>query len=371
MKILYIDPMSYNNLAIYDYNLLSNIECEIYFAGNELYDIELPTGVTFCPIFKYSQKKSLFKIFSYIISILKIVKLVKKINPDIIHIQWIRLWFVDFLFLKYLRWKRKNIIYTAHNILPHNERKSDYQHYYKYYHSLKNIIVHSKKSKEQLVSEFNIKQEYITVIPHGVLDLSQALDKQSVAAIKKELSEKYDLSNKIVFSMLGGLDKYKGSDLVFDVWNESFATNEEVFLFTCGKISDEISTNIDLLQNTYTDFNRIDNAMFLAILQLTDVLLLPYRKISQSGVLLSAINEKIPFLVSNAGGLSDALSIANVGWNIGIATKKTLSEQMQSILNNKDELNEKKHSPLWEKLSDYYSWKEIGIKIQRLYEKSC
>lgn len=37
IKILYVDPMSYNNLAIYDKNLLSNIKQEVLFIGNVKY----------------------------------------------------------------------------------------------------------------------------------------------------------------------------------------------------------------------------------------------------------------------------------------------------------------------------------------------
>ena len=157
--------------------------------------------------------------------------------------------------------------------------------------------------------------------------------------------------------------------------NEAFSSNNNVFLFACGKLSDEIaevaeSTKISNFNNTYTKFNRIENELFLAILQLSDVVLLPYRKISQSGVLLSAINEQIPFIVSNAGGLSDALSIGNVGWNIGYANRESLLTTLKYIINNSEEIkNKKENITAWSKIHKYYSWEVIGQKTTDLYNR--
>ena len=373
MKIMYIDPMSYNNLALYDYSLLSNIDCEIYFVGNKLYDIEMINNVPFFPLFCYSQKKSIFKAISYIASLFKIVRLTHKVNPDIIHIQWIRLWFVDYLFLKYLRCKKYKVVYTAHNALPHVQKKNDFKHYKKYYKLVDSIITHSQNTKKELVSCFDVDEAKINVIPHGILDLSTSANEQNVNSIKTEFVEKYNLKNKIVFSSLGLQDFYKGSDLIYDVWLNNFANNKDVFLIIAGSLSDRLreynTKEFEKLDNTYVNFARIDNDLFLALLQSTDVLLLPYRKISQSGILLSAINEKIPFLVSEVGGLSESLSIGNVGWNIKKATYENLLKQLENILKNKNDLRLKKNNTEWNKLNDYYSWRAIGIKTKQLYAK--
>ena len=77
MKVIYIDPMSYNNLAIYDSCLLSNVNANIYFVGNELYDSKQIKSIEFYPFFNYSKKKGLNKVISYISSLIKIIGLVK------------------------------------------------------------------------------------------------------------------------------------------------------------------------------------------------------------------------------------------------------------------------------------------------------
>lgn len=64
--------------------------------------------------------------------------------------------------------------------------------------------------------------------------------------------------------------------------------------------------------------NFIPSEQLEAIMRVTDVQLLPYRTISQSGVLLSTIDKEIPYIATDVGGLSEPLSIASIGWLISL-----------------------------------------------------
>lgn len=375
----YINPMSYSNLAVYDYNLLSNIvlnDGHIYYIGNELYDAKQfnDEKITFLPYFSYSNKKSVAKVLSYMFSLLKIARLLSKVKPDVVHIQWIRLWQVDYLFLKYILGKGINVVYTAHNFLPHVQKKKDRLHYKKYYELVGHIIVHSNNTKKQLMDEFHILESKVSVIPHGMLDLSQSLNKEKVKRLKSDLIRKYELKDKVVFAALGMQDYYKGSDLILNTWSNAMGNEKDAFLFVCGKCSDRVkdvveATGVEAMSNVYLELDKIGSEFFLALLQVSDVLLLPYRAISQSGVLLSAINERLPFIVSNAGGLSDPLKIADVGWMINEVTELSLEKAMKFVLKNRDELEKKKYTPDWFVLQDFYSWGKIGIETGRLYDR--
>lgn len=66
-------------------------------------------------------------------------------------------------------------------------------------------------------------------------------------------------------------------------------------------------------------------------LRLSNVISLPYSKISQSGVLFSAIENDIPMIVSDVGGLSEPLSIGNIGWILDEPTANNLYKEIHSI----------------------------------------
>ena len=74
--------------------------------------------------------------------------------------------------------------------------------------------------------------------------------------------------------------------------------------------------NIKGISNVVVEDRKISNEEFVYLLRHTDVYLLPYRLISQSGALLTALNERVPVLVSDVGGLTDPLKIAEVGWSV-------------------------------------------------------
>ena len=95
MKVLYIDPQSIYNLAQYDYNLLNNVNAEITYCCNVKYDAKILDKVNYKYVFGYSEYSlQALKALSYIISIFKIMLIVCKVRPDVIHIQWWRLFFL-------------------------------------------------------------------------------------------------------------------------------------------------------------------------------------------------------------------------------------------------------------------------------------
>lgn len=116
---------------------------------------------------------------------------------------------------------------------------------------------------------------------------------------------------------------------------------------------------------------KISNIDFLSYIKLSDVILLPYRKISQSGVLFSAINNSIPVIVSNAGGLEDPLSIGRIGWTIGNSTYENLRNTMNSIAEKPDVIDTiKSDKTSFYNVKRYYSWNRISEMTKELYN-SC
>lgn len=54
--VFYVDPMSYNNLSIYDCSLLKNIKgYDIYYYGSIHYDRDKLPGINYRLIFRYNR----------------------------------------------------------------------------------------------------------------------------------------------------------------------------------------------------------------------------------------------------------------------------------------------------------------------------
>lgn len=370
MKLLYIDPQSAYNLSQYDYSLLSNVDAEITYCCSVKYDAKKVANANYRYAFSYAKYKwRILKALSYVLSILKVITIVRKTRPDVIHIQWWRLWLVDYIALNFYKKYCGSVVFTAHNVMPHDSGT----HYKKkcsdYYNRVDKLIVHVNQTKEQLIKDFSLPAKKIFVIPHGIL--SNNVDDFVVNKYEMELESKWNVKNKIVFSLLGYQSHYKGTDILKAALEKSelLQNSPHVLFIIAGKgdiITPEMMHGYD---NVLVINNFIPSEQLEAIMRVTDVQLLPYRAISQSGVLLSTIDKEIPYISTDVGGLSEPLSMAPIGWLISPDSIDGLLSLLELLSLHPEEIQCKKDNhDGWESVKRHYDWKEIGRKTMDCYK---
>lgn len=370
--LVYVDPQSYRNLSLYDYSLLKGMkEYKIIYCCNKQYDGPQLDNVEFRSIFVYHQDMNpLIKILSYFYSLLKLVRILKSVKPEVLHIQWWKQWNLDYFFLSLYKKYVGQVVFTAHNLVPHNSGESMKDKCIKYYNKVDKIIVHDNNSKNELIKDFNINEDKIAVIAHGILDF--IVNESEVKFIMNEISAKYKLKEKLVFSSMGGQSPYKGTDLICDAFlnSEILKNNADVFLIIAGKGSIATPDRFEGLNNVWIANYSLSNSEFQAIMRLTDVMLLPYRKISQSGVLLTTIQNQIPFAVTPIGGLAEPLEISPVGWIISSPTSEGVRECMENLAKDKVKSKAvKSNQQNWNLVKDKYNWIRIALQTEEFYKK--
>ena len=370
-KLVFVDPQSYRNLSIYDYSLLKGMRgYKIIYCCNKQYDGLLIDNVDFQPIFTYRQDMNpLIKIISYFFSLLKLVKILKKERPNVLHIQWWKQWSLDYFFLSIYRKYVEQIVFTAHNLVPHDSGDSLKLQCIQYYHKVDKIIVHDNNSKKELIKDFQVTENKIAVIAHGILEFS--VDEEDVKSIMDEISVKYGLKDKLVFSTMGGQSLYKGTDLICDAFLSSdfLKNNQNVFLIIAGDGDIASPDRFKGCNNVLVVNNALSDSQFQATMRLTDVMLLPYRKISQSGVLLTAIQNQIPFAVTPIGGLTEPLEVAQVGWIIPCPTIESVRECMETLSRDIDHTKDVKYNNQnWNLVKAKYNWANISVATETFYE---
>ena len=163
---------------------------------------------------------------------------------------------------------------------------------------------------------------------------------------------------------------YKGSDIIAKAWEEyeELNQNKNIVLLIAGMNKGVDFSAIENFDNVIIDDRRIPNEEFHQILLDTDILLLPYKRISQSGILLSAISASIPVVVTKLGGLTEPFEVADIGWIIDNADAESLGKKLTYLANNVQEVREKKNNEkIWQAARDFYSWDEISQKTVDLY----
>lgn len=367
----FIDPQGgHGNLGMYDYELLSRInDKEIYFFGNKTYNY-IPLPKIHCRFwFKYNQYKSpIIKGLCYILTLLRILIAGIIIRPKVIHVQWIRIPFVDYIFYRFFKYiLNSKLIYTVHNILPHSAGKNDYNNYKRMYELSDCLIVHTETAQNELVRDFKIDRQKTYVAPHGPLKYFN--DQQSVERTVNFILKTYNLVGKKIFSMLGFQSDYKGTDLLIEAWRDSdFLTSQkDVVLIIAGSKAENFIKN-GQVRNIIVIDGFISDIMFDSLLRISDIVLLPYRQIEQSGVLLTLISQSKPYCATNVGELTIPIKLENIGWIIPDISSKGIKDTLEAIIKNPEEIkNKSENKEGWARVKKMYDWDKAAEITKGVY----
>lgn len=366
-KIFFIDPQT---LSMYDYELLSRMgDNNIYLFGNKKYNY-LPMNNIICKFwFRYTYyNNNLIKGISYILTMLRIAIFIIFNKPKVIHIQWVRIPTFDYYFYSVIRYCFKSkIVYTVHNILPHTIKKRDFKHYKRFYSMSDALIVHTNTCKQELSKDFGINTKKIFIAPMGPYKSNE--NEEDLNYEVGKINNIYNLNNKIIFSILGVQSEYKGTDLLIEAWlgSEELKNNTEISLIVAG-----LNTNKFIVQSNLYNIVAIDghlsNLTFNALIRRSNVIVLPYRRIEQSGVLLSLISEHVPYCATNVGELTEPILNENIGWIIPEISIESIRETLELIVRNMNQIIEKAENELaWNRICSSYDWENSARITQNIY----
>jgi glycosyltransferase involved in cell wall biosynthesis len=185
VRIALLDPPSYS--PAYDHHLASALggrghEVELLtapFAFGELpaadgyrrRELFLPLSGRLLRRAPRSRLRFVVKGAEYVPSVLRLIRGVNALKPDVVHVQWVALPRYDLRWLGRLR-RSRPLVLTAHNVLPH-VGEADPSQRRRLYSAFDRIVVHTRGGAEQL-ERFGVPPERIVRIPHGTFDAPAA-----------------------------------------------------------------------------------------------------------------------------------------------------------------------------------------------------
>ncbi|HFQ5292026.1 TPA: glycosyltransferase family 4 protein [Vibrio vulnificus] len=371
ISILYINPQSYNNLSKYDLEIFNNLSSEVkinYVCSDKLdVDLEFTSSVSSVnKLFKYNEKRHIFKLLSYLSSLIRLFFLISRMQPDIIHVQWGKLFSVERFFYKLVKKIfRTNLLFTVHNIYPHgcNERKK--KTYRKFVQSFDHLFVHEETTKEQLTDWFDFSSKNITCITHGVIPFKN--DKSNFDDFSLECFFKSD--EFITFSFLGYGEEYKGIIELLNAWKNNTFNNSRLLI--AGKLCESARQWLkcnQLPDNTFIVDGRISDNDLYHISAKTSVVLLPYKAISQSGLLLSTIPQRVPVIVTSLPGLLQPFKVGPIGWVIDECTEINIFNILEELSGSPSDISSiRNNNALWIDVQRQFSWEQTAKKTESTY----
>jgi len=340
-------------------------------------------NVRFHEVYKYQKKGSTFSQKAK--NLLRFYYLQAKhlvtSKCDIIHFQWLdRFYFADRIVLPLMaRLSGHRVVLTVHNVnaLKRDNRDTFYNRLTLklLYRICNHLIVHTEKSKTELISDFKVVPEKISVIRHGMNNkVSRKGLSQSQAREALNIPE-----NKKVVLFFGNIDYYKGLDILLDSLPFlSTGMKKDFILLIAGnyksadyirKIREQISgngTGTDIIAHVrYIEDDEIER-YFMA----SNCIVLPYREIYQSGVLFMAYNFGLPIVATKVGNFENDIIEGKTGLLIDDITPEAVARSIELFFTSEifhDQEGTRTYIQDWS--NRQFSWENIGDETFRMYLK--
>jgi len=373
--IAFIDPQSYHGLAKYDLGYLRGLlaagfEGHIRFFCSTRLDQPVPDEVELRPIFTYNGKRSAaLKAISYLGSMLRLALDALFAPADIYHFQWFKLPWADYFFVLLLRKVAGvRVVMTAHNVVPHQEEGKRHRWLGRIYWTVDGVVVHNVKAAHQIAERFSVALSRISVIRHGPIKI-EARGRSKHRRCIKRFAAACDLR----FLFIGRGSSYKGLDVLLEAWTRFVKSAPgKPGLIVIGAVDKDLKNLAADVAREYAESllvidEYVAEADLYHAIRNADVAVLPHRRISQSGVLLTVLGRRIPVLVSPLPGLLEPFEFARVGWQFDGSVEGLVSSLIFLATHREQVTRVRGDEEAWRAVREAYAWRHIGSRAREIY----
>lgn len=293
-------------------------------------------------------------------------------RPDIIHVQWIPLVAegipVELWFLKLARQRGIKLVYTVHNLLPHDSEPSVKETFAEVYALMDGLICHTRESKDQLIEEFGLDAAKIWVIPHGPLFYEyQPMD-------RAEAKRRIGLSPQQCVVLYQGLVRpYKGIDFLLDAWKYVQASQPRARLVIAGRGEERhmevVKAKVDAIgghSSVRLDLRYITSDELPIYYQAADIAVYPHREITQSGSLMTGMAFGKPIVATTLPGFREALEDYDRAFEVEYGDVDGLAQILSRLIANPEQRESLAIASVKEDCE--MSWKIIAQETRGCYE---
>jgi len=174
--------------------------------------------------------------------------------------------------------------------------------------------------KLELIEEFGIAKEKITVVPHGINDV---IPEARVTRLEAKQQLGYSPNEKILL-FFGNIAPYKGLEDLIRALAELIDEDDRFRLVIAGPVKDKdcegywqelekIIKDLRLSDYVRKEVRFIPDEDVGVFFKASDVSVLPYKRIYQSGVLLLSYRQGLPVIAADVGSLREDIVEGQTG----------------------------------------------------------
>ena len=271
---------------------------------------------------------------------IKTASLLKKENADLIVFDW---WHPFFGFCHgiicfFIRKKYRNkILFITENVVSHEANFIDkFLTRMGLYFASKFLVLSGIVEKE--VKQYSKgKKIYRSELP--VYDCYRPIEEVSLTKTKVNLGFE---ENSLVLLFFGYVRKYKGLDILIEAFPKILSINSSARLLIVGEFYDDTKPYFELIKklgiaDKVKAINQfVPNEDVAKYYQAADVVILPYRSATQSGILNVAYGFYRPVIVTNVGGLAEFVDEGKTGFVVKPNSPEAIAEGVKKFIDSKE-----------------------------------
>ena len=261
---------------------------------------------------------------------------------------------------KIKKYSDATIMVICNNIIPHEKHLLDTRLTKRFFGFIDSFVVLSKKVENELLSFVpGAKYKYS---PHPVYNIfKNTLSKEQAKAELK-------IATKKVLLFFGLIRKYKGLDILINAMEKINTELEDYTLLIVGECYENKDKYTDLIKkagitnNVQCHYSFIPDNEVGKYFSAADVVVLPYKTASQSGIVQIAYHFDTPVIVSNVGGLPEIVDEGKTGYCVE-PSPNSFAKAIKAFY-EKDNISEMNSN-----ISDYksqFSWDNMVKAIEKL-----
>lgn len=233
------------------------------------------------------------------------------------------------------------------------------------------LIVHNAVSCEELKKSGSISKEKIRIVSHG-----SYIDLVPPPIPKEKARQRINLPlHEKVILFFGQIKEVKGLDLLIEAVGLAKDELKTVHLVIAGKVWKD---NFDRYQELINSYNLGDRC-HLHIRYVpdeeipnfycaADLIVLPYRRIYQSGVLLMAMSYGIPILASDLPGMKEIITDGKNGFLFQAHSAQDLRRQLVRVLCGTTD-KERVIQQAYTDMIQGFGWKAVAARTIAVYQE--
>jgi beta-1,4-mannosyltransferase len=302
-------------------------------------------------------------------------------KADIYHINWFdqSVSFFSFVkrlyFLLVLHLKKKKIVWTVHNVVPHQKSP--------WYNKILRFLLVKYASKIHIMSNATANLPYLHGHKDKITFISHGDYFGSYPESKLNVRDKYGIDkNKTIILFVGAIQPYKNVDILISAYKTAFSSKDDSVLLVCGKVEptsyrQKLVNCSQGISGVILDMNFVPDEDMSAYLNAADILVAPYsyRSSLNSGTLLLAFSYAKTVICPDIACVKDIQNESDCLYSYHYETSEDHVASLSEILKHinqtaaeKEELQRKSKSAM--EYMKKYSWQSQKDEWFSLYEEA-